>query len=384
MDVIGDTLSTLRRIHLVLFLVAAAVLVAAVPRGEDHGAAIRQLDTARSLFESRAITVLCGSEARKHIQAWWSQVESRLGEDVEFDERPDIWLHYWCDIPGVGRSLEAQAAYFDAATIVLLLPDADSTASAVRALERPQALRRVSLQVPREAQSRGTSSDEAVAVLREAAELLTLRFMVGPDTGGPESGVVDVALTVRVERKRWLPGVHLRRSGPERFAGLVGLSLEGDEIFLPDVRPFWNEVRTMSNDEAVRYLQGLAREGAGSVEVFGLGIDTGVLGWAGPPVMVLLLAHLLLHLRHLGRIAPAEESLVHRYPWIPLFPGRGARFGTFLSLLLIPVASVGFVAYRVRDVSPTVTAWAVGMGIVVVVLGIQVLRELQGFIRQTG
>ena len=394
MELLIDTLSTLRRTHLVLFIASVAVLVAAFP-GENYDASLAEMRDLREFMAfgvddrvgDSTVVGLCRSVSRTGfdgvvMEALEAAVPGRTApRNRRFVEFSGVGVV--CPYPDDETTLEELMAFItDGVRVEVAVPEADALVEFLRrtVATRPHANDRLSFLL-----SGWPGLDQlGLRVLRE-----------WPRNARTDSVIVTIVYSAP-ERKddthsaeEVLPAsgeIAFFRPSREFRARRVWTALLGppDDRFnitaLPTLRaaPIWEEVRTLSIPEAVRYVQSLARNEDGTMEVLGFRVSAQILGWAGPPLLVMLLVHLLLHARHLQRHGPKHPEVIEEFPWLPLFADRSAQVSAVLSLCVLPPAAAGLVAWRLLELSPVTAAWAGLMALLTVSLSVRVLKTLQG------
>ena len=387
MDPVEGTLSKLSKTHFVLFVASIAVLVAAVP-GQDYDASMQETRLLRDLmFEVPSgimgrpyfgIASICtdpsltdhASLVGEAFEAASPERPVRFG--LVFEDRS--WPSVICPYPESNATLEEWATFIGGRVRIEVArprPEALATFLA-RTIEELPDLAPGGLRVM------WLGTGEYPEVTREL-----------PDGARQDSVVVSLTHSVGFNRGSTivtiLPasehGTVLRPEGVFRSHGFTPLlRIPGSNrgaLPVLQASPFWDEISTLPIAEAVRYVQSLARDEEASMEVLGFRINAQVLGWAGPPLLVVLLVHLLLHAQHLQRVGPKNPELVGDFPWLPLFADPSAQFSAAFSICVLPPAAAGLVAWRLLELSQLTAAWAGLMALLSVSLGVRTVITLR-------
>lgn len=156
----------------------------------------------------------------------------------------------------------------------------------------------------------------------------------------------------------------------------------GGLVFLPALRDLWPEVQGLTLGQARLLLASKVRAAEQTVDVLGLDVPGSAVAVAGPGVLLALLAHLGLLLRHLRGLArTGDVEPLCQFPLPLLFPGAPGTLAAILAALVLPAAALAMLSRRVAmDGMDRAAFWA--GGIAVLVLGFRVVMQLAAIRRQ--
>lgn len=163
--------------------------------------------------------------------------------------------------------------------------------------------------------------------------------------GGPISGwytranVTLVAISlVKVKPLTWL------HAQPRLGTALVGVS-KGQDVFLPNLRNIWNDVFSLTPDEAVTSLQEKIEASRKAITLFGLSVDQRAVLLVGPLAVLAAALYMFLLLQSLLKDLNTAAPL-QPYPWIGLLQGRVSIAASCISILILPVTASSLLVWR--------------------------------------
>jgi hypothetical protein len=163
----------------------------------------------------------------------------------------------------------------------------------------------------------------------------------------------------------------------DRWSVMVGAA-SGDLALsiLPELQRYWFEVERLSPSQAMRHLEDLSAAQETSVDFFGARVETQTLGFVAPAILLVLLLHLMIHVNHLTRLHTAEGEPQGGYTWSPLYGDWLARAAAWISLVFLPAAALGLLAYRLTYSLPLMAAGVGVVALCVLALGFWVIHSL--------
>jgi hypothetical protein len=342
-----ENLKTLRLLHQVLMLVAAAILAFAVhsDQSDDYNAAVGELLTIQEL----------------RVDGWGSFIEDRFKKEAAQNDYVARELIHKLDLtappgktvlkqpflgetpPDIRTARLADLKAFLTATHrigILDLRSLDLSKAVSQLLPEPhlgtgQFLTGISIHVP------GQPASE-----RGAVELFVLD---NQSTSTPTTINVDIWQRFGNPTSTGMCGVVVDDGKPEDW---LRHDPNGRKLFdpstgepFPHLRPFWDSVRAQNTGQAVSFLkEQLAANARGTLSFFGIPVELSLVVSAGPIVCFAILFFFLVHLRHFRTFAEGEAD-IRTFPWVPLFRGFLPMAVTYVTVLL-PILSNAALLYR--------------------------------------
>lgn len=407
------TLTTLRRTHFTLIAVALLLLVLTRHGGRDYDRAMDEVHAVRALVSPDVIDRICLEAAQQRFSEVWRSTVAEAFEDPGRVLSRNAAANFtaYCPPPGASWSLAEIANYLQEGLLVDVPRPAEGTVGPLMARIAPTADLQEAF-VLWDTALVGRWSGQA-ALARLANEKLTaidsgadsldvrltysapvdprLLFPPTPPVGdtadvGSEAPrisarllearhVVAARVPGTIYQSRW-PTERIIESSA-RWDVLVG-SGEGDSpAIFPDLQPFWSEVSSLSPDDARVYLNNLAREELGRIQIMGLVIPTRTLGWAGPVIPLVIVLYLLLNLQHLRRIAGDDPTAVRRFPWLGVFDDPPSLAVMAITVLVLPAIPALLLAMRLWTTSLDVALWSGALGLLSGAAGVWTLLLLE-------
>ena len=172
-----------------------------------------------------------------------------------------------------------------------------------------------------------------------------------------------------LRKKQLLDRLVGNRSGDQR-------SYTAESVF-PRLRSVWSLVADKAPEEAKRVLLLEAERSRRRVSLLGVEIDTQMVIFAGPLLVVALFMSLLCHVRHLQRICQANTNLLCTFPWLPLFPDMVSRLISLLTVVLLPSAALCWLLFRLRHLGVAALCIAIPLSATSVVLACVCLQQIR-------
>jgi len=134
---------------------------------------------------------------------------------------------------------------------------------------------------------------------------------------------------------------------------------------VPHLKMFWEKVSGLTPEAATVFLEEqLEATTRGTVSFFGIPVETRLAISASPIVCFSILLFLCLHIRHI-RLAQGSIEAAANFPFAPLFKGAsGALLVTYATVLLLPTLAIFELLARFGDW----TQWSTRIGTVFAVL----------------
>jgi hypothetical protein len=111
----------------------------------------------------------------------------------------------------------------------------------------------------------------------------------------------------------------------------------GEVVFLTIPDDIWSDILTKKPPEAFTYLKAESSKSPGKVKLFEVEIDTGLLSWLLPALMLLILVTLYLHVDNARQTISSRDGVnPSAVPWIGSFESKLAKFFYFGSVVLWP------------------------------------------------
>ena len=394
MEVVHNTLDSLRRTHLVLSVASVAILLLAIPTGPDFEAGLVQLRTLSAVLGEGGYAQRCAQTAGgRYVRAWEAARAYEGPQPVLLPPEAILGGFAICGMPLEGSSLDdaveflgsaesVMFASFDPADLHAALRDPDLVdgplmSATVTLVDDPE-FKETSVFI-RDDTLDIEVIDPSWAIGDDPAPLM-LRATNGTSQSWGTARTPLVGGIGRITRPTtvldWL-------SETEWGSRALADSARGELTVLQHLQPFWSEIGASSLTEAARYLQTRADDQQGSVEVLGMNLDATMIVWGGPLFILVLLSHMLLHLQHLDRLAEHNRGALATYPWVALFPGAQSTVLRFTSILFLPVAACTAVALRAWPALVTASAWSMLALVACLVMGLSILSLLGRLRRAT-
>jgi hypothetical protein len=148
------------------------------------------------------------------------------------------------------------------------------------------------------------------------------------------------------------------------------------QIF-PHVKLFWERVSLLTPEQATAFLeQQLESSAHGTLSFFGIPVERQLAVPAGPVVCFAILLFLCLHLRHF-RLMARERNCSKYFPWVPLFRNApGALIVTYVTLLILPVLANEELLRRFGDIHEGSSKLGVAFAALLLGVGLWTLVEV--------
>lgn len=147
---------------------------------------------------------------------------------------------------------------------------------------------------------------------------------------------------------------------------------------------FWRRLSLMEVAGAISYLrERLDSINAETISFFGFSVSKNLALWAGPMLCFLLEWLFFLHFRNFRERAESTDEAITGYPWIAVFPGWLCESTLYLSLFALPLAPNVIVLLRFGRASRLSTQVGVGFTILTLVLSAFLLRKVWQFRRDS-
>lgn len=393
MDSVEHSLTTLRRTSFALVISALAILFLVAPRGRDFDSALEELSRFREI--SRAYEAYCAAVASERAYAplgrGIAELDSLVGKALSPSRPVGVAGFVACGLPETGDPLEAYVRFFEGTQGVRVAGvDMEEIYDGLARLapEGPDAPALDSLFLfigpSRDAESLlrtvihdGDTLRMQFVDLRLARSADSLSVVARFSRGRGESSGYSFRLPLggTAEWREHPRPLDWLRATP--WGENILEVRDGEVVLFPRLRPFWEEVRTLSLPEAVRHLRARADEQRGNVQVFGADVSTRLLGWGGPLVVLAIALYLLAQLRHLTGIAWNNPSALREYPWIALFNDRLSVAMVVVSIVLLPAVANLALAIRMANSSAFAALWAAAVAVACAVIGVLTFARLR-------
>lgn len=145
----------------------------------------------------------------------------------------------------------------------------------------------------------------------------------------------------------------------------------------PHLKKFWEKLNALNVEEATVFLQEqLEASTRGTLSFFGIPVERSLAISAGPIVCFSILLFLRLHIRHFRSLA-VEIDTAPRYPFLPLFGGAmGALFVTYATVLVLPVLANEELLRRFGNWDERSTKWGASFAFLMAVMGVWTIIEI--------
>ena len=415
MSPVEETVATLRRGHLALVLVGVTLLGLAIPRANLHQSAIAEARALRSLLEDGGIEAICGEAAERLFDDYWETVldeaQRRSGRAVTLGDEFELGFTAHCPHPSASRRVSDIRGFLEEGLWVDLPTPADTALAGLLARNAGQGVlasadvrwstppvdtltERVVLapisDVQLQSINAGEDSIEVVMVFagergpEEAGA--GLDTVGGGDTATGPSGPGAAATPAAASISAQLPGTIFQELLPpeqfladdERWRSLVGEATGGLPLpILPELRRYWYEVERLPPADVIAHLEERSALHETTAQAFGFRVGLDTLGIVGAAAVLVLLLQMTMHVTHLARLTPTDRAVVGRLPWSPLYRGSLAGMAAWASLVALPAAALGLLAYRLL-LDATVLGGAVALAALGgIVLGVRILLDLR-------
>lgn len=148
------------------------------------------------------------------------------------------------------------------------------------------------------------------------------------------------------------------------------------ESVFPHLKVFWERVNTLTEDQAMIFLQDeLSANGRGTLSFFGIPIERNVAVGVGPALCIAILLFLALHLRHFLGWVP-RHVITKRYPWVALFGGPLGLTVTYGSVMLLPTVANLALLYRYGHLADLSTRVGLALTCLMLLMGVWTMVEI--------
>ena len=173
--------------------------------------------------------------------------------------------------------------------------------------------------------------------------------------------------------QKWLDRQGLLESIVERY-GTLNMPYTWELLF-PNLRPLWSLVADKTPEEAKRMLMEKANESRREVLLLGVPFDVGMVVLAAPIVTAIIYLFFLSYLTHLNRIYNGAVEILHKFPWLLLFPGVIYSFASW-ALVLPPSLVLFLLVYQYRCVGGWILILGIVFALLSFILACYCLREI--------
>ncbi|MEL6216994.1 MAG: hypothetical protein AAFR79_00790 [Pseudomonadota bacterium] len=142
---------------------------------------------------------------------------------------------------------------------------------------------------------------------------------------------------------------------------------------------FWADIADLTPTLALEALveKRAESEDSSKLEVWGLAIPSGLMAFAAPPLILISVLYPFVHIGHIYRRREGFSATIKTFGWIYLFPDPLSRVLTFLSLVILPTGSVGYLLVRLWDsVATEIAILAVGCIVGILMVGLMTFRKI--------
>jgi hypothetical protein len=377
---VTENLKTLRLLHQLLMVVAAAILVFALRAdlSKDYKAALDELAALKETpFET------WGTFIAERYNTYESQNDKFVRDIVQraslpLQGNPNLNEPVFGDVPPYkenAKLLQLDAFISGNQKIGVLKLNADKQAAA------EQLKRLVAARNPHPVVSGMWLSGFAGGYGQQILDwrnpplvpTLTLNFNINdqPQTTPNQPVWVVVSFSIFSEKGHfaadWLKGDSFGHKLMDPNTGQV----------FPHLKTFWEKLNALNVEEATVFLQEqLEASTRGTLSFFGIPVERSLAISAGPIVSFSILLFLCLHIRHFRSIAVEIDS-VPRYPFFLLFRGAmGALLVTYATVLVLPVLANEELLRRFGNSDERSTKWGAVFAFLVAVTGVWTIIEI--------
>ena len=147
-------------------------------------------------------------------------------------------------------------------------------------------------------------------------------------------------------------------------------------VVFPNLKKFWDKVNSLPVDQAASLLQGLLESSTrGTISFFGIPVERSLAISAGPVTCFSILLFLFLHLTHFQSMATGSDVIMN-YPWVPLFRGGWGVVVAYVTLVGLPVIANEELLRRLGHWSELNTQIGVVFAVLVLGVGVWTLVEV--------
>ena len=384
---LSNTFDIVRRSHLLISVVALAVFLIALPTGNNLNSGIKQLRDLSSFLTSEDYNRMCAQSGAEVYHNFWVEARSDQPADIAIPISDEVRFGGFviCNKPGTSATLNEYAEFLSAPIQVgiggfepravydglseVYFADVQLQWIKVVNPHYSESLHEFTIPIA----SDSVSIDLHVASLDKAPNsplVLTYNFLLQEEGNISINRDIDPSRMIISPRLSPLDWYAVNGPGGDLLA-----KEKRDELFiLHHIRPFWQEISTMTLPEAIRYLQARADQQQGNIAVLGLEINVNLLGWGGPLLILALLSNLYVYLLHARRLMLNDSATVSDYPWVGLFPDPASTLLRIFSLCIIPVFACIAVSIRSAPTSVAASIWGGLVAIVVGILGVFIIH----------
>lgn len=154
-------------------------------------------------------------------------------------------------------------------------------------------------------------------------------------------------------------------------------------VLFPNLKKFWDQVNSLPVDQAAAFLQGqLESSTRGTISFFGIPVERSLAISVGPIACFSILLFLCLHLRHFRSVVTGSDA-IENYPWVPLFRGAwGALSVTYVTLIGLPIFANEELLRRLGRWSELSTKIGVFFAVLMLGAAVWAVAEVHGLRRQ--
>lgn len=398
-----ETLKAIRLLHQVITGVAATLLAFATAPDESKNIqkALDELYTIQGLNFAEYATWVAEKLTENPDSHTTNDFPARLADSLGVSLYTEIKYApaFFVEWPSATASLYEWDYFLRLATVESLEPEIPLRGlPAMDGISLPErvsvSLESVSVHLAREDSLTVMSAFVRGRVAKKASlereGVVSLLFRPHGAIGDGESSLYEHhAKLVLGESYRWsypsewiqtLPSVCARIfNNPPQHVDVIRLARKSNiySPSIPTVRRFWRELGHLPIQHAIEKLEKRTESSSKELTLFFVSLDRTLLLWAGPLIMVLMVAYLKAHLAHLESLARERIDEARMFPWIGLFAGKLSAALVFLTLFLLPVAAVELLIWRTGAGGSRI----LGIGIAGAALLVVQLQAAQSLIR---
>jgi hypothetical protein len=123
------------------------------------------------------------------------------------------------------------------------------------------------------------------------------------------------------------------------FDALYVTSASGSQLWLPSLRPVWNDVKDLTIEGARDYLANTLYEKRTTAEFGGISFDARAVSFVAPLGTIAILLYLGAFIRNLTLAHVRAGEPIQDFPWIVLFSDFTSHVLTYTSIVLLPIVA---------------------------------------------
>jgi hypothetical protein len=384
-----ELIKTLRWIHFSLILVSSAALILALSsnRALQYRRSLAQLDTL-----SRLSLDNYSGACNKAIQRIETQDAREVKETllqhfgVQSEDSLQIIYPYYCSWPESNASISQIADFFVADNEVRYLAPRDNITTddvsgivAEHLKEKPVGteLSHIFVDRPKSMQYRHFPN---AAILDHAPGDDDQDGTFNLGTRKPkdsDSGEWQETISVPIKMVKSRGRLAIDWLENDERASYSKLFTDG--VFLGDVKPFWNEVASLTPVQALRELSDKPSSAIRTLKFLGLEIDEDTSVWAAPLLVATLLLFFLTHLVNFCQLPELQQLRPTDLQWLGIMPGALSVALVSASILVLPVAGLILLIARTREVNlaAAIGITLTGLSLVLEIVCLRRLREIR-------